>query len=341
MLFSDAIDEFLRVRAGIGFSKATVRGDGIGLRKLLAHTGNIRVAALDARHVETWVADLRLSGYKPATINTYVRPVSVFCEWARQRKYLPLNVNPLGTIRWQPIPEVARRRLDVSEFGAVLDAAPQPRVRMLVALGLYLFLRASEAQGLRLGDIDLGRGEVTVWQPKTKRQDVMPICTELDVELRRWLTVYTADQPRPLTTKDFLLPGRMSGRFQRVGDDIVHVFGDVQYMPGHRMSRIPEHVHSALRGIGWDVSAGDREGMHTLRRSGARALFDELCRREEGRDGALRYVSAMLHHRSVTVTEKYLGLEVDREKRDALLKSRPMFTSGTVENVVELREGLA
>ena len=66
-----------------------------------------------------------------------------------------------------------------------------------------------------------------------------------------------------------------------------------------------------------------KEGGHTLRRSGARAYYDELC--EDGYDGALRRVQSMLDHSTTIVTEGYLGLGLDKEARNKALKGQPMF----------------
>jgi hypothetical protein len=66
------------------------------------------------------------------------------------------------------------------------------------------------------------------------------------------------------------------------------------------------------------------EGCHTLRRSGARALFDDLVERG-GYDGVLRHVSAMLHHKSTLMTERYLGLDVDVKKRNDLIRGKKMY----------------
>ena len=55
-------------------------------------------------------------------------------------------------------------------------------------------------------------------------------------------------------------------------------------------------------------------------------------------DGILRYVSAMLHHKSTVMTERYLGLDVDVKKRNDLLKGRRMFT--TPEAIIESSENI-
>ena len=327
MLFSDAIDEYLTYRQRMGFTPATLRADERGLRMLLAETGNVQVNNLASRHVEHWMGTLQARGLKPNTINSYVGPLGSFSKWAQDRKIMPRGRNLTALIRFQKVPEVSRRRVPVQEFPALLDAASCPRDRMLIALGLYLFVRSSEAVGLRLGDVDLAAGEVKVYQPKTKRVDVMPICAELDAELRRWLRWYMEDQKTPLHPDWLLVPARRSGKWAVVDGEKRYVQPRIQLNPTRRMVATHTRVQAALRKIGWTVVGDDHEGMHTLRRSGARALFNELCNRpDEARDNALRHVSSMLHHKSVVITETYLGLDVDRERRDVLLKGRSMFT---------------
>ena len=75
------------------------------------------------------------------------------------------------------------------------------------------------------------------------------------------------------------------------------------------------------------------EGSHTLRRSGARALFDRLA--ESGYDRSLRIVQSMLHHSSVTITEKYIGVTPDQRSRDEIIKGQEMYPVRE-ENVVSL-----
>ena len=63
-------------------------------------------------------------------------------------------------------------------------------------------------------------------------------------------------------------------------------------------------------------------------------MFDELL--ERGYDGALRQVQAMLHHKSSTMTEHYLGIDLDVKRRNEALRGRAMFTAPNIANVVRL-----
>jgi integrase len=106
--------------------------------------------------------------------------------------------------------------------------------------------------------------------------------------------------------------------------------------PFSRSKQIHGNVQKAQRSIGWEVEANDREGVHTLRRSGARALYEELVAGDhEARDEAIGMVQAMLHHKTRAQTEHYIGLEAAREKRDKVFKGKQMFST-PADNVVAL-----
>jgi integrase len=107
------------------------------------------------------------------------------------------------------------------------------------------------------------------------------------------------------------------------------------------MGEMHDAVQRTLEAAGYQIKdengRSNYEGSHTLRRSGARALYDRLL--DDGHDGAIRVVQAMLHHSSVIQTEHYLGMKLDQARRDKLLKGQRMFAAPS-ENVVRLvREG--
>ena len=335
MKLSDAIQEYQRSREAQGYARNTVRASGQALDLLLSEVGNIQVKHLDARHGEAFIAAMLGRGMKPGTINLYRGAFSRFCKWAHQRRLLPGASNPTATTRNMIDPKAPRRRVQAVDFPRLLDCCEHPQDRIIVALGLYLFLRASEISHLDIEHVNLAVGEVTVYQPKTKRYDVMPICEELDTELRRWLTWYAHDQSQrgPLLPSWPLVPAR---RVSQLWGDLppgVEPFG--QMNPPRRSTQIHNKVKKALVEFGWEVEAEHREGVHTLRRSGARALFDEMVESGRVRDGALRVVQAFLHHKSVAMTEHYLGLEADLERRNKMFAGVAMFPKPET-NVVPL-----
>lgn len=330
--FSDAIEEFISSRKAQGKAPSTVKQDGYNLRRLLVDTGNIYVANLHHAHIDKHFGSHPEWGV--AHRSGKIRSFRVFFAWATRRKYFR-GYDPLGEYKaGRRQSNEDKLRLPRDRFGELLDAAPHPRDRVFLALGLYLFLRPGETVLLKVGDVHLDQGDITVDVPKTHDQDLMPITIDLDVELRRWLTFYTAEcgLPQPhwylVPSKTGALRAPVTGG--RFSPD--NVISEGRLRPEIPMSAPGRVARRALANLGLYAPG---EGGHTLRRSGARAYFDYLVD-EKGYDGALRQVSAMLHHSSTTTTEWYLGLTLDRHKRNSQLKGRWMYGEPEVNNVIKL-----
>lgn len=348
VLLSSAIDEFLRYRASAGFRPNTLKINERALRHFLGLVGNIQMGSLDAIHGERYQAYLMGKGYKPNTVSTHLTALAAFVKWARTRHYLGAGSDPMANVRAPRANPEPRFRLQRGEFDEFLDHCKTPYDRMVCALGLYLFLRASEIKAIKLKDIDLENGEILVRIEKTNQVDPMPITTELDRELRRYLKWYAEDLNGPFADEMYLVPRikrpalANDGRGPGGGYAVLRRKGNA--MPFTRSSTPHRYVQRTLVSYGIPIrdenGKSKHEGVHTLRRSGARALFDEMVERGNY-DGVLRLVSAMLHHKTTTMTERYLGLDVDVKKRNDALKGQLMFTTQTrlieqSENVTRL-----
>src|SRR5574340_1022424 len=334
-MLDDAIADYLTYRKG-AFSRGTVLASEQSLRQFLAVTGNIQTKSLSPKHAERFHLSLLSSGKAPNTVNSRLSQVSKFSHWLVANRYTPAHF--CGTARNVPVPRKPRLRVPVTDFDRLLDSATRPDRRITISIGLFLFLRGGELRTLRVGDVDLDQGIVSVVIHKTNDWDEMPICYELDRELRRWLVAYAEDIGRPLQPNDYLVPAhrRFPGWMDRPETG--------NYQPDKMMLRPFQQVQQVLEQCGYPVSLNGKkagEGMHTLRRSGARALYDALVEGRLGdpsyRDDALRQVMAMLHHGSVLITEKYIGLERDRQKRDTTLKGVHLLPAKEA-NVIELRK---
>lgn len=338
MKLSDSIEEYQSSRVAQGYARNTVRASQQALDLLLLTVGNINVKHLDARHGEAFVAAMLAKGFKPGTVNLYRGAFTRFCKWLHQRRLLPGGSNPTATTRNLTVAPAPRRRIPSRDFSRLLDCAAHPQERAIMALGLYLFLRASEISDLDVEHVDLQSGMVRVYQRKTSRWDEMPVCAELDAELRRWLTWYAEDQAAlrgPLQPHWPLVPARR--RSQLWGNYPAPQERRGQVNPTSRSKQIHTKVQAALTRFGWEVGPEHREGVHTLRRSGARALYEELVKEGgEARDEAVGIVQSMLHHRSRSITEHYIGLEAAREKRDRIFAGRAMFARADDANVIPL-----
>jgi len=358
MTLSDAIDEYVGSRTK-QYSNSTIEMRKRALSIFLRETGNIAVRHLDARHGEAFQTYLlspgagrMKNGYEPATVNLYMSMLSGFCTWARHRKYLPLGNNPMATVETLELADKDRYQVPAADFPRLLDCARTPHDRIVTALGLYLFLRQSEVANLRVGSVDLDatppRMKVMVSKNRSAgfKIYVMPISEELEVELRRWLTWYAndvKDTHGSLQDEWYLVPRRNAPKMTNDGTgykggtalwpDTGNCIPTVKLINVHRYAQRPlERLGVPMRGLD---GASNMEGVHTLRRSGARALFDALVERGEG-DGALKKVSAMLHHKHTQMTQHYLGIKADEKELMDLLGGKPMFPKNKSDNVVPL-----
>jgi integrase len=239
------------------------------------------------------------------------------------------------------------RGIPVSKIPALLDSAPHPRDRILLALGCFLLGRGIEFSLLRIGDVRLDAGEISYAIPKTGKTDVLPISTELDGELRRWFTVYT-EECGPLDPSWYLVPAKTPPRLSGYRTQIegsARLIPDRPICTTKRKGTMHRVAQAALESIGFplrDPESGKslREGMHTLRRSIARGLYLQLVDEwQEGDPNPIEMVRSMLNHSTEKQTREYIGLQADRELRDRRIKGRPMFPGlAPGSNVVQLGE---
>lgn len=313
-------DEYIAWRTAQGFRPNTIKNDRTTLSKMMAALGeNYVISEIDDR-ASLRVLEHAARNRQPASLNLIQSAMSVFYEYCRIRKYMPPDQNPLYGLRKRKVPQKERRLLALHEFPAFLDAAEDPRARFACALGLYLFPRASEVVNLRVKDLDLNAGTVGMTVMKTGDYDIMPISTELDREARRYLTYYTAECG-PLDPFWYLVPARKPKGLN-----------SFTLNPERKLLLPEEIVKRTLVRYGWRDTKN--QGFHLLRASGARAWFDELT--NQTIDGALKIVQAQLHHKSVAMTEHYLGITADRAKRDRIVKGESMFPSLEAGNVIDL-----
>lgn len=322
MRLSEAVAAYKKFRIVGGFAKATINNDQATLRRLISVLGDIDTKKISAQHIDRFFesfADDPRRRYEPGTINQHHGALSGFLRWCRGRGHMRPDFDPLVGRRYQPQPQKARPRVALGDFPRLLNSAKNPRDRMLISCGLYLLGRQSEIVNIRIRDIDFQSGEIAMTIFKSKLYDRMPISQELRTEITRWFKYYEAECG-PLQPEWFLCPSM--GWSPSTGSMI---------RPSRKVSKPEEPVKYALSQVG----ITDRHlGIHCLRRSAARALFDEMTSR--GYDGALRRVSAWLHHSSVTITEGYLGLDIDKAQRDADSKDKPLFPSLLDDNIIDL-----
>lgn len=328
---SPAIEDFAGHRASLGIAKTTLKSERVVLRKFLTITGNILVESVQEVHIDTYFTTAaRTRSARSLGVDTTV--LRTFFSWAERTKRLGRNGNPMAFRRPPKYAPREWRGITVSKVPALLDSAKSPRDRILLATACFLMGRSVEFQQLRISNVRLDTGDVSYQIPKTFKTDLLPISEEYDEELRRWLRAYT-EECGPLDPNWYLIPAQSQSRLQ--GYRLVAPQHLLPTRPVKSTHRIAQY---ALEAVGYPVrdETGKllNEGMHTIRRSMARALYEQL--RDEGDPQPVETVRAMLNHSTEAQTRGYIGLQSEREHRDARIKGRAMFPSLRGSNVVRL-----
>ncbi|MET4781241.1 tyrosine-type recombinase/integrase [Glaciihabitans sp. UYNi722] len=207
----------LKLRTNLGYR-------AIYDKRILPKFGSRRASTVTRAEVQAWVVTLAAEGLAPATVHHhYVALKKVFRHAIHDRL---LTYNPCDGVRL-PKPETA------SEFAPVFLTVPQVEAiatrldsqepyGLMVRFAAYTGLRAGELAGLRVRDLDLAHGHVSVRQtmqrinaqwivgtPKSKRstRDVPLVDATLIAELRRYRMLH----PRSGDPDALLWPGRKVG----------------------------------------------------------------------------------------------------------------------------------
>lgn len=330
MLLSDAIQAYGNDRRAKGIAPKTRANEMQVLRLLLADVGNIQTRQLKPQHIDVFWANR--NGWAPGTLNRARNTLNTFFSWCRDRGYMSRDTDPMAGTKQMKVPPRNRTLIPQSEFQAVIERRENPRTRVAFALGIYTFMRISELEGLRWQDVDLEGGTLEVYRQKTNTTDTLPICDELAHELRRWKLEYAAHMQEQVRPEWYVVPGTTPPRgLSTKGAKGFTSHRPRFYLPTKRAD-LSKVIKQGLIDDGYYVPY---EGGHTLRRSGATALYNQLS--SVGHDRAIRICQAMLGHASVQTTEIYLHLDLDRKVRNDLLAGKPMFPVKPVATVVGMR----
>jgi len=332
---SPAVEAYLRHRRSQDYSKATLRHEQQVLKRFMLINGNIWCHGITDVQVNRHFEEVSKTR-APSSMRNDHATLQQFFKWCRHTGRMPVDSDPMFGRRQPKAMHRERNRIPVTDFTRLLEVAEEkePRDRVLVAVLLYTLMRDSEVTSLRIRDVDLNGGWIKAVIHKTRQEDMVPISSELDAELRAWLTHYTT-MVGNLEPHHFLIPARAVHPVHGGDGKITHHASI--YKPERQIRAAGRVVTPLLERFGFPIADQYgkplNEGAHTIRRSGARALFDQLV--DGGYDHGLRVVQSLLHHKSMTMTEKYIGISADRRSRDDIIRGHTMYRVER-DNVIEL-----
>lgn len=178
---TDTVERFLEHKRAIGRKYLSEEAE---LRLLVRFAQQRRITRIDqltAAVLEDFFAS-RARG-RPRSFNHLVGVVACLLDWAVNHSML--MVSPLRTRRRRTSPDRLPFLFDITQARRLLDAAAAlpdnpravqrgPTYHALFALCYGLGLRAGEVCGLRIGDVDVGRGLLVVVGGKFGKSRLVP-----------------------------------------------------------------------------------------------------------------------------------------------------------------------
>lgn len=282
------IAEFVEYRTNLGLSAHTER---LALRQFSETYPFVDEIRLGADEYESYMS--RFGSCCGHTLHDKSRAILLFFEYAEMKGYAVHHVQPTRKPKNKPVHAFIFTDEQLKAFFNAIDNYPLQRQSTMNVVDPVMFrliygcgLRLSEALRLRIGDIHLDEGCLTILGSKNGKDRQTPFVESIGTRIKS----YIRDHRRGASPGDVLFANRMGMAFSKSATELR--FRDYVYMAG-----IPR-------------SEG-RPRIHDLRHT-----FAVHCLRRWWRNGidltnALPYLSAYMGHTTCDGTEYYLHLTSD------------------------------
>lgn len=281
--------------------------------------------------VADWLAQFRAGQAggrgKPLAVSSYnkaVEQLDAFLQWGVRRGDITANtLDACIRLRDDKVREYLR--LSAAEVVHMIETCEDPWERWVLALGSQTLGRDSELRNRKVMHLHLDKGVLDWYRKKTVDVDQLPITRQLAAEWERWAWTYqrrcgSIEKGWPLIPRRATSPTATEWTYQPSA-------------PPKQVSTIVQKHAARVAGLTQEDLKG--QGVHILRRSMARALYEALV--AMGHPEPLRVVQAALGHADGKTTRIYIGVKPDREERNALLLGSDLLWVAEQSNVTQLR----
>jgi len=147
---------------------------------------------IDRLVVRGYIAWLRECGLSPASVARHVHSLRSFWNYLLDEEYAASH--PFARISVPKTREKVPRVLSADEARKLLDAAERQdcvfnafRDRAILGLLIFCGLRRSEVLSLRLRDVNVEAGTISIVTSKNGKSRTIPLCDEPEESLQDWL----------------------------------------------------------------------------------------------------------------------------------------------------------
>lgn len=291
---------------------------------------NLLITDVDERGMARYFNKVRAE-VEPSSFNNYRQYLNMFWRFARGEGWV--ETNPMRHVDAERPPRKVRLRLSAEELLAILDDA-EPHDRIFLACGENTALRAQDIAVLTVGSVNLGNNTLLAWISKTKTWEELPVTAELRAEIIRWLQHYGPAMGVPdwrdVPNEWTLCPPVQSVSVNPHRPDLGR---RLMYKTTGRQSHPERIVQRVLARRGYPTKG---QGLHTLRRSTARALYDLAA--SDGIGDPIRIPQALLGHRNRQTTEIYLGVTHEKQLRDELMRGQSFLGRAAATEAADRRQ---
>lgn len=285
---AELMARFLREKQTCGYLYGRESYELIRLDRFLCRTG-LKIARLPRDLVNEWTA--KHAHEKPGTQKLRVIRIRQFALFLGQQgieAYVPEAARtPVNRIEFTP--HIFRREEIEKILQAVDRMPPDTRapMRHLIMPEIFRLLyccgmRVSEVLQLKVEDVDLGAGVLTVREGKFNKDRLVPMASSTTMRLRRYASVLA-------NASGVFFPAPDGGPYNKV--TVYHIF---------RQLLLACHIPHGGRGRG--------PRLHDLRHSHAVHKLESWYRQGADLGAKLPLLSTYLGHKSLVGTQRYLHL---------------------------------
>lgn len=275
----DEVISFRRYLKRRNYAPNTLRSYLNDLEQFLRSV-NKPLLEVSAKEVERFIEQQQAQGLSAVTINRRLSTVAELFRYLHQREQPELAIPVSNKLHRLKQPNPLPHCLKNEEVERFFDAITDSRDRAIFTLMLRCGLRVEEVVELEITDLDLGRQQLMIRNPKNRCDRLVYLAPDALLVLRRYLAVRISANSR----KIFLVPG---GRGKGQGISVRGI-----------QKRIEKYA----------AQAGVTLTCHSLRHTFASQLL------ENGAD--IVTIQALLGHSRVTTTQRYARVSDPKVRED-------------------------